>query len=522
MGRLLRPKIKSAVTCGVALATMLVGAGSTESATAATTAKGTLTIIDENILWENLDPDWNTHDLLGATYMNALYGELFYQKSNGTVGMGFAKSYKFTNGNKTFSFAIRPGINFSDGTPYNAAAVAYNINRDLSRPADGGTADFFGEVKSTKAIGDTVVMQLKKPDVAVLDAFVNDTLDWIGSPTAIKKEGKTQFGIHPVGAGPFEVQNITPDSKIVMVANPHYYIKGEPKLAGLTILTTEVDQSAYSALQAGSAQLVQGITTPSIIKQAGSNFTVAQVGSQFVTNLELNTYKPPFNNPLARQAVADAINPAQIITINSPGLGKPEEGLSGPGSDFYEKTVKGYSGNNLSKAKADVAKLGGLSFTIEGGTSPAANTEFGSLESELTQAGITAKSLPMQLPEEEQRFFAGNWQAVTSSSGGADPETGSQDLQSRYESSGPYTCCKDPKLDGMISTALGIGNAKQRDAYLGKLYSYVISRHYIVPLYSAPQNVIYTKNLAGVTVAPGLEANGITLPLATMSLKSKP
>lgn len=477
---------------------------------------GTLTVIDENILWETLDPAYNTHDLLGVTYANALYGELFYQLPNKGIGFGFATGDKLTNGGKTFSFTIRPGVKFSDGTPYNAQAVAYNINRDLGQPSRGGLADFEGLVRSVKASGGKVVMQLTRPDVAIAEEFVNDTLDWIASPTAIKKEGKAAFATHPVGAGPFEVKSFTPDSKIVLVRNPHYYIKGEPYLNGITVLTTMVDQSAYSALQAGSAELVQGITTPSIISEAKKSLNVTLVPSQFATNLELNTYKPPFNNIDAREAVAFAINPKQIFDINSPGLGETEEGIVGPGGNYYEKTVSGYRGYNPPKAKALVKKLGGLSFTIEGGTSPAASTELASLQAELRAVGITVKLLPMQLPEEESRFFAGNWQAVTSQSGGPDPEVGSQDLQERYSTKGPYTCCKNGKLDSMITSALETSNTQQRSNALKKIYSDIVSEHYVVPLYSAPNALVYSKSLRGVTVAPGLEANGITLPLATM------
>jgi ABC-type transport system substrate-binding protein len=289
---------------------------------------GTVTTIMQNVVFADVDPAYGSEPLWEADFMEAIFGQLFTAQPNGKVGMGFAAGYKYSNDNKTFTFTIKKGIKFTDGTPYNARAVAYNIKRDLSLACI--CAPDFAYVKTVKAIGPyTVQIGMSQPDSVLLQAFVTNTPDWIASPTAIKKMGKAAFGEHRVGAGPFEVSQIVPNSKVVLTRNPHYYVKGEPYLNGLTFEVQTVDQSAYSALESGSAQILSGISTPSIITQAKGSYDVKLLPGPLVSNLELNSFKAPFNNILAREAVSYAIDPNEILAINSPGLGQVVQGAQG-------------------------------------------------------------------------------------------------------------------------------------------------------------------------------------------------
>lgn len=482
---------------------------------------GMVTTELQNLVFGDVDPAYGQEPLWEADFMEPLFGELFTMLPNGKVGLSFANSAKLSNGNKTFTFTIKPGIKFTDGTSYNAQAVAYNIKRDLSLACI--CAPDFAYVKSVKAVGPlTVQIQMKQPDSVIEEAFVDSTPDWIASPTAIQKMGKTAFGEHPVGAGPFEVQSITPGSKVILKANPHYYVKGEPYLSGLTFTTGAVDQSAYSGLQSGTEQIVAGIGTTSIVNQALSSkqFNVKLLPGPIASSLELNSFKPPFNNIVAREAVAYALNPVQLKAINSPGQGGGPlvQDTQGPGGQFFEKTVPGYRGFNLAKAKQLVHQLGGnLSFTLDAINTPASVTEITSIQAELAKAGIQVKLVEEQLPLEMKQLGAGTWQAVTSAQGGLDPDVGSLNLYSRFSSPGYYTCCKDKTLDSMITKTYDMANGPARQKAFDQIYSYIDQKAYIVPFYAAPENIIADKNLAGLTAAPNPNGSvAITIPWATL------
>jgi peptide/nickel transport system substrate-binding protein len=483
---------------------------------------GTVTTILQNLVFADVDPAFGSEPLWEAQFMDAIFGDLFTALPNGKVGLGFAASDTLSNNNKTFTFTLKHGIDFSDGTPLNAAAVVFNIKRDLANACI--CASDFQYVKTVTATAPyTVQIQMSQPDSVIAQAFLGDTPDWIASPTAIKKMGNTAFGEHPVGAGPFEVSQIVPNSKVVLTKNPHYYIKGEPYLDGLTFETQTVDQSAYAALQSGSAQVLSGILTPSIITQSESQFHTILVPGPLVENLEMNSFAKPLNNVLAREAVSYAINPATILAINSPGLGQVAEGVQGPGGQYYTKTVSGYHGYDLAKAQALVKQLGGLSFTLTGTTNATSITLLTSLQSQLAKANIHVKLATEQLPLEMKQLGEGTgWQAVTSETGGIDPDVGSLNLYSRFEAKGQYTCCKSTTLDQMVTKTYDLANGPTRANEFNKIFSWIDSQSYIVPLYAPPEDIIAAKNLDGLNdlVANPNGSVAISIPWATVHYAS--
>jgi peptide/nickel transport system substrate-binding protein len=139
--------------------------------------------------------------------MNAIYGSLFELGPNGTIIPDLATGYSFSNGGKTITLDIRQGVKFTDGTPFNAAAVAWNINRDLKSTC---TCKPTWPAKSVTAPSpSTVVVNLVLPDGAFIAQIFDSTADWIASPTAVQKMGEKAFAVKPVGAGPFELVSDT-------------------------------------------------------------------------------------------------------------------------------------------------------------------------------------------------------------------------------------------------------------------------------------------------------------------------
>ncbi|MGH9044653.1 MAG: ABC transporter substrate-binding protein, partial [Acidimicrobiales bacterium] len=82
--------------------------------------------------WSSLDPGQEVHVAASAPLLDAIYGGLFEQDANGTIVPVMAQSYDQSADEKTFTIHLRPGMTFSDGTPFNAAAVKWNFERDLS------------------------------------------------------------------------------------------------------------------------------------------------------------------------------------------------------------------------------------------------------------------------------------------------------------------------------------------------------------------------------------------------------
>jgi peptide/nickel transport system substrate-binding protein len=451
----------------------------------------------------SLDPGTDVYGPTDASMMSALYGGLFTAEANGTVGPGMVSSWKFSNDNKTLTLSIHKGIKFTDGSPLNAAAVAFNINRDLTPSYACSCDTAFKEVTSITATGPyTVTMQMSAPDPSQVIAFLDTQTNFPASMQAIQSEPLATFAQDPIGAGPFKVSSFASNSQVVLVKNPNYYIKGQPHLDQITFTITGVDQTAYASMETGQAQVILGLTTVPIIHEAKGPYQVLESKNVTQSDIELNSYAAPFNNILAREAVAYAINSKLILGAYSPGFGQTVEDEQGPGGVDYEKTVPGFRHYNLAKAQALVKQLGGLSFTLYIGTTAQAAVEGSALSNELTAAGMTVKVDPVTTQTDSNAISGGTFQASTATSGGINPDVGVAGLETRFASTGEYACCHDAALDGLINKTLQIANPAADARLFDQFYAEVTKEQYVVPLFSIPDAVLAVKSLTGMVVTP--------------------
>jgi peptide/nickel transport system substrate-binding protein len=134
---------------------------------------------------------------------------------------GLAESWEVSADGKTFTFRLRKGVRFHDGTPFNAEAVKFTFDRSREPASAGSVARaFLGPYRSTEVVDEhTVRVHFDKP-YAFLPMAALSPLGPV-SPTAVKKMG-TEFGRRPVGTGPFMVKEWVTKDHVTLVRNPHY------------------------------------------------------------------------------------------------------------------------------------------------------------------------------------------------------------------------------------------------------------------------------------------------------------
>jgi peptide/nickel transport system substrate-binding protein len=501
-----------AVLCvaGAALALASCGSKSTNSSTSGgstTAAKaksgGSLTVLEDSAFagaWPaGLDPATNTNGAANQPYMNSIYGQLFKLNEQGKIVPELATGYSFADGGKTVNIKLRQGVKFSDGTPFDADAVVFNIKRDLKSTC---TCRPTWPVKSVAAQGtDTVVLNFTQPYAAVIASFIDSNANWTASPTALKKLGEKKFRITPVGAGPFTVVSNKLSSELVLKRNTTYYKQGHPLLDNLTFKSIGGDQAAYQALQAGQAQAYEGMSTPQLVQQAGKNGKL-KVTQQLSTSpyfMQLNTTIPPFNNAKARQAIYYASDSEAIRSHIFNNMYVNTQGFTGPGGLFFEPKTPGYRTYDLDKAKALVKELGGLKVTLGTINVLVAKETIQALQSQWQQAGIKVKIESYDLTGLIQAFQSKKWQAELQTAGSYDPAQG-VGVAFRMASQSPFSGIKDPKLDQMLNEGAGTLDQGKRAQIYGDLAKYVSDQAY-GPFYFAfaPANVA----VKGVT-GPGL------------------
>lgn len=284
----------------------------------------------------------------------------------------------------TYTFTLRQGVKFHDGTDFNADAVVYNYDRQKNAPKalQNDYNYYFGAVFGFGADSNlvsvsatdasTVVFKLKSPQSNFLLAT---TLPQFGiqSPTALKAgdadnpdpskspyaQGQGGTGKSMVGTGPFMFKEWTPNDHVTIVKNPSYWDTANAAHLDAVTFKPYADQTAeVNALQAGDIDWAQTIS-PTDVKtlQADPNFTVVDRGescNEF--HLSLNNATKPFDNLSIRQAIAYALNKQSYIDAFYAGLAKPADNFMPPSATYYKPlNLPTY---DPQKAKALVASSG--------------------------------------------------------------------------------------------------------------------------------------------------------------------
>ncbi|HLU54510.1 MAG TPA: ABC transporter substrate-binding protein [Pseudonocardia sp.] len=443
-----------------------------------------------------LDPATNTTGGANIAQMSAIYGGLFRLEaaddgSGAEVVPHQAESYELLDGGTTVRITIREGIRFTDGTPMDAEAVAFNFRRAVDSPCTCSPTWPLAENGITTDGPRTVVLKFTRPFAAVINAFPATNVNWIASPTALQQMGEEQFAVTPVGAGPFKVVSNQLSSQLVLERNPDYFKDGLPYLDRLTFQSIGGDQPAYQALLAGQAQAYEGLTTTPLLEQAQEagriTVTVQPPTSPYV--VQLNTQRAPFDDQRAREAIYHATDFAAIAQGLFRGHYPVSQSFTGPGGLFHHETVPGYPEHDPERARQLVAELGGLSVRLGTLKSYVAEQVMTALQTQWQEVGIDVQIESYELSTLIQEFNSGEWQSMLQTAGAWDPAAG-VGVGFRFSSDSPFTGVKDPELDRLLDTAEATLDPAERERLYVEANRY-ISDHAYAPfgLAFAPANL---------------------------------
>lgn len=466
---------------------------------------GTLTVAVAGGLPDTLDPAIETTPIADQILYSPIFDSLF-KYTNGKFEPFLATGYKTRKDGTAVTVSLRRGVKFSDGTPFNAAAVKFNYERDITPANDCTCAAVLKPVTSVTTPGPyTVVYHTAKPYGALISVLSTTTAAYMVSPTAVQKEG-VKIKTDPVGAGPYKIVQNTVGSQLVLQRWDGYWDKHSAYLNEIKFVGTSSGTTAYQAVESGTAQMAYGtgIDTPTL-KAAKANSKVKILNAPPVGTyaLELNTYKAPFNNAKAREAVFLATNTAPIAQTIYGGYADPTDFLSGPGAipSLPAGKLAGYPQYNLAKAKQLVSQIGGLSFTI----SPlsADNTSVSTLEALQTEwkaAGIKATIDTSQSGTSAIKALgSGDYQVYESFVGlYPDAQLSMQELLACGSPLNKSFC--DKKVTALVEQAGATYSLSKKTALLRQAYAQTEGKDLAwVPLVTEPDAWIESNTLQGVS-----------------------
>jgi peptide/nickel transport system substrate-binding protein len=298
-----------AMAVAVSLAMALIGTAYVD-----TEAAGKTLVVGMVAEPTSMDPGQLT-DINSMRVLSSVYDTLVrFKEGSFTQEPGLATSWKMSPDGLTYTFVLRKGVKFHDGTPFDAEAVKFTYDRllDPKHPfADTGPFPFasfyYGVIKEVTVVDpSTVRFTLKQPFSPLINNLTLNT-GRIVSPAAVKKYGK-EFASHPVGTGPFKFASWDKNVRIVLDANPNYW-GGAPKLDRLIFRPLVEEQTRVTELLSGGVDFIVDVPPDNVdqVKRDARLVYYAQPGPH-IWWVALNTQKKPFSDVRVRRAVNQAVN----------------------------------------------------------------------------------------------------------------------------------------------------------------------------------------------------------------------
>jgi oligopeptide transport system substrate-binding protein len=304
-------------------------------------AGGTLTVA-YSVDAATFDPGQSINPPDNGITTGALFSGLYRINVKGQLVPDIAQGFPTVTKNQTvFTIQLKHGVMFN-GVGYTprevkAQDVAYTLERTLNPKLKPGVSPFQGNdtviagadayvagkaknVSGIKVLDPyTIRITLSRPSAAFTYALAT-TGNFIVPSDAIAKVGDANFGSHPVGTGPFMLQQWVKGQKAVLVKNPLYFVKGLPYLDGITFQFNVGKQLEVQRWQAGAIDAIgDSSDLPPVTAQGITNdpttakYVEATQPSPTTNVLYINNLIPPFNNKLVREAVAYGVNKKRLV-----------------------------------------------------------------------------------------------------------------------------------------------------------------------------------------------------------------
>lgn len=315
---------------------------------------------------DTLDPQRSGWAVSVRVFGN-IYDNLVVQDQDGKIKPWLAKSWTTSTDGLSYTFKLRKDVTFHDGTPFNAEAVKFNLDRIINPATKAANAlALIQPYQSSNVIDEyTIKVNLSHPSQAFL-ANLSQSMLGIISPTAAKKYGE-QFGQHPVGTGPFEFVSWEDNASIKLKRNDRYAWGPEtvdntkaPQLDGITFSIIPEEATRVGSVQSRQVLAAETVPPQNILGlQNSSDQQLLQTDTPGLPyTLFINQRNAPWNELKARQALQSAIDVGAIVKTLYLGTYKQAWSALTPNILGYDASLENKIQPNVERANQLLDELG--------------------------------------------------------------------------------------------------------------------------------------------------------------------
>lgn len=278
------------------------------------------------------DPTISTSQEIPRVMYNNVYEGLVKFDRTGAIVPGLAESYDVSADGLTWTFHLRHGVRFHDGSGFSSADVAAKFER-ARNPESGHThAEYYAAISDIATPdANTVVFTLSRPSRGLLYNLARP--DSILYPAGKAETQRSE----PIGTGPFRFASYTEGSEVVLERNPDYYLAGVPFLDKAVFKIIGDPNTRFAALQAGDIDMIGVALQPEQYLQLAGNPDLKGTEGTATTEITvaMNNTRAPFDDLRVRQAITMAVDKAAIVQGAMFGLGTVIGSHMSPSEPYY-------------------------------------------------------------------------------------------------------------------------------------------------------------------------------------------
>ncbi len=520
----------SAVALGGALLIALALAGCAGASTStATQDGGTLVYASGDAEPTCLDPHVGGNypqALISTQYLEPLVG----RDDDGTITPWLATDWTVSGDGLTWDFTLRDDVTFTDGTPFDAAAVKTNIEH-LQDPDTASSTGYLAvaKVAEVEVVSATDArFHLSEPDAALLESL---SQQWTAmeSPAGIAR-GQEANCQAPIGTGPFIVESWTPQESVMLVRNDSYNSPGPQAQHDGPAYLDAIEwrfipdaATRQAALLSGEVNVIDNPQPDAIVAAEASTDTThidaPRPGS--VNRIELNTGQAPFDDIRVREAFVRAADPdpgieslylgtvtrSYSLLSSSEPTGISDESLFTTDVDEANDLLDdaGWTERDADGIRMKDGQRLTVRFPVSTNQSVAAEQSlFEQIQANEAAVGFDVILTPMNLSDWYAALAANEYEAVSAPYTKVGPDV----LRTLYDSDGivpapsgyfaNHAQLSDPDLDALLQQAAATSDDAERTDLYAQAQQIVLDSYAVLPLYDQ-QNHFLVRGATGVT-----------------------
>lgn len=300
-----------------------------------------------------LDPTKNAAAAIRSISSPSIYESLGRIDRKGEIQPNLAESWKISDDGKEYVFKLKQGVKYHDGEAFDASVAKFSLDRLFAADSTVPAKSLFTDIEKVEAVDPTTLkVTLKSPNSYLLYNLS------LGDAAIMHPKSASTNDRKPVGTGPFTFKERKEGDSVTLERFDGYRDLADIKLKTIVFKVVKDPSAQVSALLAGDVDTFPGFQAPELVDRLkkDNRFAVVVGTTEGEVILATNNAKKPFDNLKVRQAMAHAINRAELIEAES-GFGTPIGSHFPPYNKAYVDLTKTYP-FDIAKGKALLAEAG--------------------------------------------------------------------------------------------------------------------------------------------------------------------